>query len=209
MISRRALLGAGLVVLPLAACGGAAQEQPAASLGNGDDFNGSRLPSGPDLPDVTLTDTSGSPFNLATDFTTPVVALFFGYTNCPDVCPGIMADMATARRRLEDDLAQQVSLAVVTTDPARDTPEALGEYLQRVDEDFIGLTGDIEDILAAAAPLGIAIEEGRELPSGGYEVDHSTQILGFNQDRRMEALWTQPSIGDLRDDLATLLADAR
>lgn len=207
MISRRALLGAGLVVLPLAACG-ATQDEPAARLGGGADFNGSRLTSGPDLPDVTLTDTDGSPFNLATGFDTPVVALFFGYTHCPDVCPGIMADMATARRRLEGDLAQQVSLAVITTDPARDTPEALGEYLQRVDEDFIGLTGDIEDILAAAAPLGIAIEEGKELPSGGYEVDHSSQILGFNQDRWMEALWTQPSIGDLRDDLATLLEDA-
>lgn len=206
MISRRTLLAGGLVVLPLAACG--AQEGPPAEVPAGDDFHGSRLPSGPDLPDVTLTDTTGSPFNLANDFTTPVVALFFGYTNCPDVCPGIMADMATARRRLEDDLASQVSLAVITTDPARDTPDALGEYLERVDSDFIGLTGDITDILAAAAPLGIAIEEGKQLPSGGYEVDHSAQILGFNHEGWMEALWTQPSIGDLRDDLAALVGEA-
>ena len=202
MISRRSLLG-GLVVLPLAACG--LREEPAAQVVGDDGFNGTRLPSGPALPDVTLTDTTGAPFNLRTGFTTPIVALFFGYTNCPDVCPGIMADMATARRRLEGDLGSQVSLAVITTDPARDTPEALGEYLQRVDEDFIGLTGEIDDILAASAPLGIAIEEGKQLPSGGYEVDHSSQILGFNQERWMEALWSQPSIGDLRDDLATLV----
>ena len=66
------------------------------------------------------------------------VALFYGCPNGPDFCPGIMADMATARRRLPEDLVDDISLIVVTTDPARDTPEVLKTYLSRVDDSFIG-----------------------------------------------------------------------
>ena len=152
-----------------------------------------------------LTDHNGQPRSLK-DFQGKVVALFFGYTNCPDVCPGILADMATAKRRLPADIVDDVTLILVTTDPARDTPEALKEYLSRVDESFVGLTGDLETIKPAALSLGIDISEGTQLPSGGYEVNHGSYVLGFGEDRKLAVLWNQASINDLKEDLARLIA---
>ncbi|MEZ5088015.1 MAG: SCO family protein [Tessaracoccus sp.] len=205
MISRRVILGGAGAALLLSGCADGSDE-PVVYLGEGDGFHGTRVEEGPALPEVALTDQHGQEFNLASSPTTPVVMVFFGYTNCPDVCPGILADMATARRRLDPADAEKVSLILVTTDPARDTAEVLGEYLVRVDENFIGLTGDLEQIIAAGQQLGIAIDEGKELPSGGYEVDHSSQILAFDDQRRMAMVWSQPSIADMRDDLERLIS---
>lgn len=205
MISRRVILGGAGAALLLSGCADGSDE-PVVYLGEGDGFHGTRVEEGPALPEVVLTDQHGQEFNLASSPTTPVVMVFFGYTNCPDVCPGILADMATARRRLDPADAEKVSLILVTTDPARDTAEVLGEYLVRVDENFIGLTGDLEQIIAAGQQLGIAIDEGKELPSGGYEVDHSSQILAFDDQRRMAMVWSQPSIADMRDDLERLIS---
>lgn len=204
MISRRGLLG-GLLVVPLAAC--ASDEPPASVTADDDGYHGTGLDGGFTMPDVALTDQDGNPWNLATSPDTAAMVLFFGYTNCPDVCPGILADMATAKRRLEDGLGDEVTLVMVTTDPARDTPEALKEYLTRIDESFIGLTGDLDVISSIANSMGIAIEEGKELPSGGYEVDHGSQILGVGNDRRVQVVWTQGySVKDLREDYAELIA---
>lgn len=201
MITRRLLLtgaaaAAGSTVI------GCSQPAPAAIEPS--QWNGTFLESGPDLPDVTLTNTAGEQMNLR-QIEAPVIALFFGYTNCPDVCPGIMADMATARRRLEGDKSQSVANVLITTDPARDTPEALGAYLERVDQDFIGLTGDLDVIIDAANQVGIAIEEGERLDSGGYEVDHSSQILGFGKKRTMAVVWSLVSVGELKADLDRLV----
>ena len=141
---------------------------------------------------------------LATSPTTKAMALFFGYTNCPDICPGILADMATAKRRMERGLGAQV---MVTTDPARDDPAALKAYLERIDESFIGLNADLPVISSIASSMGIAIEEGKKLPSGGYEVDHGSQILGVGADHRVQVIWTEGySVKDLREDYATLIA---
>lgn len=203
MISRRGLLGLGGFALVAGCVPGAA---PAPTTGAGD-WHGTHLADGGHpLPDVVLTDQFGRPYNLATDPTTRAVALFFGYTNCPDVCPGILADMATAKRRLPDDLVDDVTLIVVTTDPARDTPEVLREYLVRVDDSFIGLTGDLETIRPAALSLGIDITEGKQLPSGGYEVDHGSYVMGFGGDRRLAVVWSQIAPADLKEDFERLLA---
>lgn len=206
MINRRVLLGASAAAL-LAACA-PSDDEPAVQIdAAGAEWHGTYLEGGANpLPEVLLTDQHGNPYNLATDPTTTAVIVFFGYTNCPDVCPGIMADMATAKRRLPEELVDDVTLIVVTTDPARDTPEVLKEYLRRVDESFIGLTGDLEEIKAAALTVGINIEDGKKLPSGGYEVDHGTYILGFGADRTMRVVWNEVPPGDLREDFERLIA---
>lgn len=203
MIARRGLFGLGGLVA-LSACTPAPQA-PASASAN-DAWHGTHLAaSGNPLPDVTLTDQHGQPYNLATGPTTKAVVLFFGYTNCPDVCPGIMADMATAKRRLPQDMVDDVTLIVVTTDPARDTPEVLGDYLVRVDDSFIGLTGDLADILPAANSLGIDIAQGKQLPSGGYEVDHGTYVLGFGEDRKLSVVWNAVAPAELRADYERLI----
>nr|WP_255622206.1 SCO family protein [Tessaracoccus sp. OS52] len=159
------------------------------------------------MPDIELTDQFGESYSLATTPTTKALALFFGYTNCPDVCPGILADMATARRRLEGELGDEITLVMVTTDPARDDPETLRTYLERIDEDFVGLTGDLDVIVGIAGDMGIPVAEGKQLPSGGYEVDHGSQVLGVGADRLVQVVWTGgQSIGELREDYATLIS---
>jgi len=204
VIPRRSLIGLGGLVL-LAGCA-PDDDGPAADVSRGP-WHGTHLEGGGSpLPDVTLTDQDGNSYNLARDPATPAVALFFGYTNCPDVCPGIMADMATAKRRLPEGLVDDVTLIVVTTDPARDTPEVLKSYLSRVDDTFIGLTGDLEAIKPAALSLGIDITEGRQLPSGGYEVDHGTYVLGFGSDRTLQVVWNGLSAAELREDYERLVA---
>ncbi|MHA6511748.1 SCO family protein [Tessaracoccus sp. Z1128] len=206
MIGRRSVLGLGALGL-VAGCS-PADDGPVASVNAGQgEWHGTSLADGGNpLPDVTLTDQFGQPYNLATGPTTTAVALFFGYTNCPDVCPGIMADMATARRRLPEDLVDDITLIVVTTDPARDTPEVLKTYLSRVDDSFVGLTGSLDDIKSAALSLGIDIADGKQLPSGGYEVDHGTYVLGFGEDRLLRVVWNGLSAGELKDDFQRLIA---
>ncbi|MDO4783930.1 MAG: SCO family protein [Propionibacteriaceae bacterium] len=204
MLTRRCLLASPAAGV-LAGC--AASEPGAARVSLASDgFEGTAVKGAFALPDVTLSDTSGQPYHLRTSPATPVVVVFFGYSNCPDVCSGILADLATARRRLHDpELAAKITLVCVTTDPARDTPEVLGAYLKRIDPSYVGLTGPLETIVKAANEVGVAIEEGKKLPSGGYEVDHGTQVIGFGPDRKAAVVWTTgTTIAAYKADFAKL-----
>ncbi|MGA4507361.1 SCO family protein [Propionibacteriaceae bacterium G1746] len=211
--SRRRLFtvaGAGLALGALAACGSSSVDEGngVAKVGQrpGGYLAGTQIEGGQKLPDLKLTDTHGKPFSLASDITTPVVLLFFGYTNCPDICPGILADLASARQRAGDDVAKQTTVVLVSTDPPRDTPAVMKAYLERIDPGFIGLTGDLEAIKAAGMTLGITMEQTSQLPSGGYEITHGTQVYGFGKDRTAQVLWSQgTSIGDYKADIANLV----
>lgn len=168
--------------LALSACGGEpdAAEPPAASGGH--DHGGSRpaVIDGPERrfdglnlvepyrrPSFTLTDTTGQPYDFGAQTEGRPTLLFFGYTNCPDVCPTTMADTALALRSLPPEIAEQVQVVFVTTDPAFDTPDVLGEYLGRFDADlpvsFIGLTGGQEAVEQAQLSAGVPLaeDEGR------------------------------------------------
>src|SRR5262245_28784045 len=74
------------------------------------------------MPDMTLEDTSGKPFNLVTDTTDPVTLMFFGYTSCPNICPLVMSDIAVAMTKLTPQVRAMTQVVFITTDPARDTP---------------------------------------------------------------------------------------
>jgi protein SCO1/2 len=96
----------------------------------------------------------------------------------------------------------------VTTDPARDDPATLRRYLDRFDPGFEGLTGDLQRIVDVGESLGVAIEKGAKLPSGGYEVAHGTQIVAVDDRDRSPIVWTEGTSPDhLAEDLAALLAD--
>ena len=96
-------------------------------------------PHGPLAPDFKLTDQSGRPFRLS-DLRGHTVALFFGYTHCPDVCPTTLAALARAKRKLGTDGAR-FDVVFVTVDPRRDTTAIVGKYVRLFDPSFIGLTG--------------------------------------------------------------------
>ena len=120
--------------------------------------------------DFHLLDAAGKPRSLA-DYRGKVVALFFGYTHCPDVCPTTMADMATVMEKLGKD-ADKVQVLFVTVDPERDTRELLAQYPPAFYPTFIGLSGDKAATEQAAQAFNIKYEK-QPTKSGSYTVDHS------------------------------------
>ncbi|ASU81842.1 SCO family protein [Nocardiopsis gilva YIM 90087] len=160
------------------------------------------------MPELTFTDTSGEEYHLAEDTTKPLTLVFFGYTNCPDICPTVLADSAAAIRRMPAEQKGDVQLVFITTDPDRDTPEAIREYLDRFDESFVGLTADMDTIEQAADDLVVEIEPKRELSGGGYATDHGSHVIGFNAKDEGWLLWTpSTAVGDLRADYTRFLAE--
>ncbi len=158
------------------------------------------------MPDITLTATNHRPFNLRTDTGYPVTLVFYGYTHCPDVCPLVMSDVTAALLQLPDEVRKQTQLVFVTTDPSRDTPEVLRGYLDHYDPDFVGLTGALDDIVAASDAMGVAIEGRHKLPSGGYDVGHGAQVIGFHDDRA-PVIWTEGTpVADMVSDIEKLAA---
>lgn len=137
----------------------------------------------------------------------PLRLVFFGYTNCPDICQVVMSTMATAVTRLPDGDRAKVQGVFVTTDPARDTPDALRDYVRRFDPGFLGLTGSLKDVIAVAKEFHIFVEKGQRLPSGGYEVTHGTHVLAVH-DGHARLVWDQAtSPSDMAADIEKLLKE--
>lgn len=156
------------------------------------------------MPDVTLTATNGEPFNLITDTGYPNTIVFYGYTHCTEVCPLVMSDLTAAYLQLPQEVRDATQVVYVTTDPARDSPQVLRRYLDGYDPDFVGLTGDLHDIVTAATAMGVAIEGKERLPSGGYDVGHGAQVIGFH-DNDADVIWTEGTpAGDISRDIVEL-----
>ena len=203
-----ALLAVGLVLLvsctpaPEQSAGGGYAD-PAGYAG------GSSLPDPYTMPDITLTDTAGRPYNLVSSPSKPVTLLFFGYTKCPDVCVAVLADVAMALQRIPSADRDHIQVVFVTTDPARDDGKRIRAYLDRFDPSFVGLTGRLATIKKAAGQVGVDIEGMEKLPSGGYEVGHSAQVIGFDHTSGV-VLWTpETPIAALKHDFSLLVERAR
>jgi protein SCO1/2 len=205
----RRLLAALLafVALAVAGCGGAADDGlPVSAVQSADNhgYQGTYLDSPYVVPDIALPDTDGTPFSLATS-TAPLKLVFFGYTNCPDICQVVMSTIASAVTRLDADQRADVQVVFVTTDPARDTGPVLRSYLDHLDPDFVGLTGDLATIIDLAKPLKVFIAKGQKLPSGGYEVDHSTHVFGVTGDQARIAWAEGTSPATMAADIIRML----
>jgi protein SCO1/2 len=208
--TRRAWL-AGLVVplLVVAGCGGTADGNgvvTGVSSHQSDNMNGAVLETPYSLADATLTDDAGQPFDLHQHLDKPLTLVFFGYSHCPDICPAVMANLASAFARLDAADASKVQVWFVTTDPGRDTPAVLKTYVGRFNPAFEGLTGSIKDIVDVANSVHIAVEKGPKLPGGGYEVTHSTPVLGVRKNGSVPILWTEgTSASGLATDITAIL----
>ena len=102
-------------------------------------------------------------------------AVFFGFTHCPDVCPTTLTSLSAAMARLGT-AADRIGVFFVTVDPARDTPEALKDYLSPFDPRISGLTGAPDQIASLAKSLGV-YHARMELEGGGYTMDHTASIF--------------------------------
>lgn len=142
------------------------------------------------VSDVALTTTDGTSYAMSRDSTQTLTLVFFGYTQCPDICPGVLNSIASAINRLSPEQQEQVQLVFITTDPNRDTPEVLADYLGRFSPAFVGLTGTLEEIVKVAKPLHIFVDDGEQLPGGGYDPNsHGSQIFGLNAKHEAPIFW--------------------
>lgn len=157
--------------------------------------------------DFQLTDHEGRPRRLA-DFRGKVVMMFFGFTNCPDICPTTMADMAQVIGKLGTQ-GDRVQGLLVTVDPARDTPEVLGRYVTAFHPTFLGLRGDDAATKELAGEFK-AFYAARQ-PEGGhahdhYMVDHTRAIYVFDRSGKLRLLMnSERTVDQMAADLALLL----
>lgn len=121
--------------------------------------------------DFHLTDMNGKPRSLS-DFRGKVVAVYFGYTHCPQVCPTTLAGYARALSLLGKD-AKRVQVLFITVDPERDTRALLAKFVPAFDPRFLGLYGDAKATAAAAKSFNVSYKKHFE-KSGGYTLDHSS-----------------------------------
>jgi protein SCO1/2 len=160
------------------------------SKSSADTFSGAVLHEPYSVPATELTDTAGNPYSLSESTDKRLTLVFFGYTHCPDECPTTMATLASAVLQLDDADRRNVQVVFVTTDPARDTGPVIARWLNRFSPSFVGVTGPLPTIKRVAIDLGVPVEKGRRLPSGGYDVTHGTQVLEVNADNTVPVVWT-------------------
>lgn len=177
------MLLAGTTGLALAACAGADRSPR--------DLRGDQLPAPLAKPEFTLTATDGTPFDFRKATDGFVTLLFFGYTNCPDVCPVHMSNLGAVLPQLDPRVATRVKVVFVTTDPRRDTPAVIRTWLDHFSQGFIGLTGDSSVIATAEAALGLptSVIEKATPADTGYSVGHAAAVVAFTPDNRAHVIY--------------------
>jgi protein SCO1/2 len=159
-------------------------------------------------PDFALPATDGNEFRLSRA-RGKVIALTFGYTNCPDVCPTVLAELAQVRARLGGN-AQRVQVVYVSVDPERDTAARLRAYTQIFDKTFLGLTGSVDQLGPVWKAYGISTAR-RDIPGSGpdaYSVHHSASVYLIDTVGRLRVMapFGTP-VDDMVHDVRALLAE--
>ena len=168
------IVAAALLALFVAACGPANprfQASDVTGVAFGRDFK--------------LTDHNGKPRTLA-DFRGKVVVMFFGYTQCPDVCPTTLSDL----QKLGGD-ADRVQVLFVTVDPERDTPELLSHYVPAFNPTFLGLSGDAAATAETAREFKVLYQKQAGSTPGSYSMDHTAGTFIFDPAGRLRLFVSQ------------------
>ena len=182
-------------------------------------FHGTLVDPPPPRPELALRDTAGKPFALTDRPPGEVTVVFFGYTHCPDVCPTTMADLAAARRQLPPEVRERVTVAFVTEDPKRDTPQVLRGWLDRLDPGFVGLRGGNAATQRALQQLYLPEskripvpdtpvrhpEDGHEHP-GEYGLEHAGIVYAFGPGGAVVLYTGGTTPAQYAEDLARLAA---
>lgn len=154
---------------------------------------------------LVLTDHTGAPRSLA-DWKGKLVVLFFGFTQCPDVCPTTLATMADVMKRLGPDAAR-VQVLFATLDPERDTQAVLAPYVTAFDPSFIGLYGDKDATAKAAREFKVFFQRVPGRVEGTYSIDHTAASYVLDTQGRLRLyVRNAQTPEDVAADLRTLLA---
>jgi len=154
---------------------------------------------------LSLTDHTGKPRTLA-DFKGKVVAVFFGFTRCPDVCPTTLAEMKAVKDKLGPD-GDRLQVLFVTIDPERDTPELLAKYVPAFDASFLGLYGDADATAKAAKEFKVFYQKVPGSSPDNYSMDHTAATFIYDPQGRLR-LFAKHGMGAdaLAQDIRLLLA---
>jgi protein SCO1/2 len=156
--------------------------------------------------ELSLTDADGRRRTLA-DFKGKVTLVFFGYTQCPDVCPTTLGELAAVKRELGQD-GERVQGVFVSVDPQRDTPQVLKAYVGAFDPGFVALRGSDEETQAAARNFKVFFARVPGKTEGSYTVDHTAGTYVFDAQGRVRLFVRYGSGAEaLRHDLKLLLAE--
>jgi protein SCO1/2 len=158
--------------------------------------------------DFSLNDQNGNPFRLSNQ-RGEIVLIFFGYTNCPDVCPVTLSEFKRIKAQLGDQ-ADQVRFVFITVDPERDTQERMLAYMNNFDSTFIGLRGERVALEPIWKAYGV-YQERQDLGSAaGYLVDHSARIYLIDQQGRWRLNYAYGmEIEKITSDLQHLLREGK
>jgi protein SCO1 len=169
-------------------------------------YQGSLIEPPVSAPDFELVDQHGQPFRLS-DQSDKVILIFFGYTHCPDVCPVTLTDFKKIKSQLGDH-SENVAFLFISTDPERDTPKQLMDYLKNFDPEFVGLTGDRSSIVPVWQDYGVYQEKVESGDPDNYLVDHSarTYIIDKHGNLRLTYLFGTGS-EVIAEDVAHLLKE--
>jgi protein SCO1 len=206
MRMRIRVLGAAAAVLLAAGCGerstsGAVSGGPKASF-KSVDITGAEYARKLELPDA-----DGKARSLS-EFKGKVVVVFFGYTQCPDVCPTTMAELSQVRRALGPD-ADKLQGVFVTVDPERDTAPVLKAYMDNFNAAFVGLRGSAEQTQAAAREFKVFFAKAPGKTETSYTIDHTAGAYIFDTQGRIR-LFSRYGAGPkaLEEDVRALLREA-
>jgi len=154
--------------------------------------------------DFALPDADGKPRSIK-DFAGKVVVVFFGYTQCPDVCPTTLAEIAQAKKLLGPD-GDKVQGVFITVDPERDTPEVLKAYMGNFDPGFVALRGNLDQGAIVAKDFKVYYKKVEGKAPGSYTMDHSAASYVYDTQGRLR-LYARYGSGPqaLADDIKLLL----
>lgn len=189
-----------LLLAGLAACGRSEPPPPPEPTFLATDVTGA-----PWGRDFKLADHHGKQHSLA-DFRGKIVAIFFGYTHCPDVCPTTLSDFAMAIRELGAD-GEKVQVLFVTVDPERDSPELLAQYVPSFNPTFLGMYTDSASLAELAKEFKVVYQKSSVKGPDNYLIDHSAGTYVFDTQGRLRlhvAYGTGPK--SIAQDLRTLIA---
>ena len=197
-------LAVALAAAALVAACASGSSDPTISANGEPGWHGTAVTNGYPLPDLSFTDTEGQQVTPTEVARTPVTLVFFGYTHCPDICNVVLANFASALRGASPGVRKDVRLLFVSTDPARDTPDVVRDYLDRFDPTYEGLVAPVGTVEKAAKALYISYEKPDGSQGGNYMVSHGTYTTGFLHGSARVVWSADTTVADLRADLTRL-----
>ena len=163
------------------------------------------LPNSKVISSIDFTDHLGQPFSRS-QLLGKWSILFFGFSNCPDICPTTLHTLAQVKKNLIATTNWgNYQVVMVSVDPVRDTPEQLSKYVPFFDPEFVGISGDLDTTTEFAKQLGILFVTREADAKGRYDVDHSTAIILLNPRAEMAGIISAPhKVDEITADLAAL-----